>query len=206
MADRFAAGSACSQILKPLRGFRMTPGDEERGSGIPRHAIINTTMLVKTSCKRISLLLILASVAVAQQDPPFRLNPRLYNPFSDPKAEIAEAIKDARQDHKRILLVFGGNWCLDCHVLDYRFHQMAIRPLVDDNFHVVHVDIGQYNRNLEIAQRYGTSLKKGVPAVAVLSSTGRLLFGQTNGEFEKASKLDPAVIIEFLNKWKPPGR
>src|SRR5438309_6230738 len=64
-----------------------------------------------------------------QPDPPFRLNPRLYNPFADAKTEIADAVKQARQDHKRILLVFGGNWCLDCHVLDYRFHQSAIRPL-----------------------------------------------------------------------------
>lgn len=148
--------------------------------------------------------------AFAQQspqspDPPFRLNPRLYNPFADAKAEIAEAVKQAHEDHKRILLVFGGNWCLDCHVLDYRFHQNAIRSLVENNFHVVHVDIEQYDKNLDIAQRYGTSLKRGVPAVAVLSSDGKLLFGQKNGEFEKARELDPSVIVTFLNKWKPPA-
>jgi thioredoxin 1 len=142
--------------------------------------------------------------AQEQPDPPFRLNPRLYNPFVDAKTEIADAVKQARQDHKRILLVFGGNWCLDCHVLDYRFHQNAIRPLVENNFHVVHVDIEQYDKNLDIAQRYGTSLKRGVPAVAVLSSDGKLLFGQTKGEFEKARELDPAVILAFLDKWKPP--
>jgi thiol:disulfide interchange protein len=143
--------------------------------------------------------------AGAQQDPPFRPNPRLYNPFADAKQEIAEAVKQARQDHKRILLVFGGNWCLDCHVLDYRFHQHAIQPLVDDNFHVVHVDVEHYDKNLDIAQRYKTSLKRGVPAVAVLSSNGKLLYAQSNGEFEKASTLDPSVIVAFLNKWKPPA-
>ena len=138
-----------------------------------------------------------------QQDPPFHPNPRLYNPFADAKAEIAEAIKQAKQDHKRILLVFGGNWCLDCHVLDYRFHQNAIRPLVENNFHVVHVDIEQYDKNLDLAKEYKTNLKGGVPAVAVLSSIGKLLWSQNNKEFEKASQLDPSVIVAFLNKWKP---
>jgi uncharacterized protein YyaL (SSP411 family) len=114
-------------------------------------------------------------------------------------------VKQAKQDHKRILLVFGGNWCLDCHVLDYRFHQNAIRPLVENNFHVVHVDIEQYDKNLDIAKQYQTDLKGGVPAVAVLSSGGKLLWSQKNKEFEKARSLDPALIIAFLNKWKPPA-
>lgn len=159
--------------------------------------------LAVTFC--MTLALCCGARAQEQPDPPFRLNPRLYNPFADAKAEIAEAVKEAKQDHKRILLVFGGNWCLDCHVLDYRFHQNAIRPFVENNFHVVHVDIEQYDKNVDIAQRYGTSLKRGVPAVAVLSSDGKLLFGQTKGEFEKARELDPSVIIAFLNKWKPPA-
>ncbi|HZU22372.1 MAG TPA: thioredoxin family protein [Terriglobales bacterium] len=153
------------------------------------------------------ILCVMAALACAAQqaDPPFHPNPRLYNPFADAKAEISEAIKQAHQDHKRILLVFGGNWCLDCHVLDYRFHQNAIRPLVEDNFHVVHVDIEQYDKNLDVAERYGTSLKRGVPAVAVLSSEGKLLFAQKQGEFENARDLDPAAIVAFLNKWKPPA-
>src|SRR5947209_10090954 len=80
-----------------------------------------------------------------QPDPPFRMNPRLYDPFTDARKEIAEALSAARRDHKRVLLVFGGNWCLDCHVLEYRFHQNAIRPLVESNFHLVHVDVGRYD-------------------------------------------------------------
>jgi thioredoxin-related protein len=152
-----------------------------------------------------AMLWALCGVSAAQPDPPFHPNPRLYNPFADAKAEIAEAVKQAHQDHKRILLVFGGNWCLDCHVLDYRFHQNAIRPLVENNFHVVHVDVEQYNKNLDIAARYHTSLKRGVPAIAVLSSDGKLLYAQSNGEFEKARELTPDDIIGFLNKWKPPA-
>lgn len=161
-----------------------------------------------TLCTSVSsvvlLLLLLAGPAPAQPDPPFRMNPRLYDPFTDAHKEIAEAITQARKDHKRVMLVFGGNWCLDCHVLEYRFHQHAIQPLVDANFHVVHVDIGRYDHNLDIAKQYQTNLKGGVPAVAVLSSAGKLLWSQNNKEFEKASTLDPQIIIAFLNKWKPP--
>lgn len=162
---------------------------------------------MRSGLRLLLVVALCAGVCFTQQaDPPFKLNPRLYNPFSDPKAEIAEAIKQAHADHKRILLDFGGNWCLDCHVLDYRLHQNAIRPLLDANFHLVHVDIGDYNKNLDLAARYAIPLKKGVPALAVLSSDGKLLWSQQNQEFEKARELDPTVIVNFLNKWKPPKK
>jgi hypothetical protein len=109
-----------------------------------------------------------------------------------------------------VLLVFGGNWCPDCHVLDYRFHQEPVKSLVESNFIVVHVDIGEgdgrYAKNTDLAQKYQIPLKKGVPAVAVLSGTGRLLYSQQNGEFEAARRLDPQQILEFLNRWKPPAK
>jgi len=34
----------------------------------------------------------------------------LYDESADARADIAKAITDGQRDHKRILLVFGGNW------------------------------------------------------------------------------------------------
>jgi hypothetical protein len=68
---------------------------------------------------------------------------------------------------------------------------------------VVHVDIGEYNKNLDVATKYEVPLERGVPAAAVLESDGKLLFTQKNKEFEKAQSLAPEDILAFLNKWKP---
>src|SRR5215831_10004282 len=79
----------------------------------------------------------------------------LYPENVDAKAEIAEALVNAAKTHRRVLLVFGGNWCYDCHVLDAAFHSPEIAPTLNRNYVVVHVDIGEYNKNLDLAKKYG---------------------------------------------------
>jgi thioredoxin 1 len=129
----------------------------------------------------------------------------LYPAEADAQKEITEALATAAKSHKHILLIFGGNWCYDCHVLDEAFHTPEIAPTLNHNFVVAHIDIGEYNKNLEIAKKYEVPLERGVPAAAVLDSDGNLLFSQKNQEFEKARSLAPEDILAFLNKWKPAG-
>jgi thioredoxin 1 len=127
----------------------------------------------------------------------------IYPANVDAKAEIAEAVATAAKTHRRVILVFGGNWCYDCHVLDTAFHSSEIAPTLNSNFVVVHVDVGEFNKNLDIADKYEVPLRNGVPASAVLESDGKLLFSQKQGEFESARSLASEDVLAFLNKWKP---
>jgi len=127
----------------------------------------------------------------------------LYAPPEDAPAEIAEALAAAAKDHKRVILVFGANWCYDCHVLDTAFHSKAIAPLVNSNYHVVHVNVGDEDKNLDLAQKYGVPLNKGIPGLAVLNSDGSLVYSQKQGEFENSVRIGPADVTAFLKKWAP---
>lgn len=136
--------------------------------------------------------------------PALHRNPNLYNPDADARVEIQDAVTKAKSAHERVILVFGGNWCYDCHVLDQAFHQADVAPLVERNFQVVHVDIGtDGKKNHDLAAEYKLPLEKGVPALAILGPDGRLLYSQMNGEFESARSMDPDDVLAFLNKWKP---
>jgi hypothetical protein len=126
----------------------------------------------------------------------------LYPTTADAKSEIAEAIHSATAARKRILVVFGANWCYDCHVLEEAFHSPEISPTMESSFEVVHVDIGKMDKNLDVAKQYDVPLDRGVPALAVLESDGKLLFSQKRGEFEAARSMAPEDILDFLNKWK----
>lgn len=131
-------------------------------------------------------------------------NPKLYRPDVDARTEIQEALARATKDHQRVILVFGGNWCYDCHVLDQAFHQPDVAPVVDNNFIVVHVDIGDDGKkNNDLASQYRIPIDKGVPAIAILGADGKLLYSQQQGEWQAARSMDPDDIIVFLNKWKP---
>lgn len=130
---------------------------------------------------------------------------RIYDEQADAHAAIADAIAQATHSRRRVILIFGGNWCPDCQVLDQAMHEPTLAPLVERNFFVVHIDIGhgEHRLNRDLAERYKIPLDKGVPALAVLNSDGTLLFAQRNGEWEAARTMDPDDIQDFLEKWKP---
>lgn len=134
---------------------------------------------------------------------PLDTSKNIYVPGLNAHTEITDALKLAVQKHKRVLVVFGANWCYDCHVLDLAFHRPDVEAVLKPNFEVVHVDVGQGEKNQDIMQQYRVPMAKGIPAIAVLDSAGQLLFSQQGGEFEKARVLGPDDVIAFLNKWKP---
>ena len=149
--------------------------------------------------KLLSLFFVLTFVAAATQ----AAHATIYPDPSEANADIAAAIKTASATHKRILLDFGGDWCGDCKVLDIYFHDATNSPIVAANFVVVHVNVGHLDVNQNIAEKYQIPLKKGVPAMAVLSDHGELLFSQQDQQFEKMSTLQSSALTEFLMKWKP---
>jgi len=155
-------------------------------------------------------LIVATSRSDLEPNPPRRLpepvkpNTDLYAPPEEAKAEIEAALASAAKDHKRVILVFGANWCYDCHVLDATFHSKTIAPFVNANYHVVHVNVGDEDKNLDLAERYGVPLKKGIPGLAVLDPGGHLVYSQKEGEFENSVRIGPADVTAFLKKWAPP--
>ncbi len=143
-----------------------------------------------------------ALLALAVALPAFAL-PDIYPPPEQAQADLNEALKQAVVKHRRVIVDFGGNWCTDCHVLDNYLHDSTNQPLIEANFLVVHVNVGRIDQNLDMAERYGINLKKGVPAVAVLSSHGKLLYSQTEGEFEDMRHMESSAVTKFLQRWKP---
>jgi thioredoxin 1 len=134
---------------------------------------------------------------------PAKPNTQLYPPPEEAQAEISSALAAASRDHKRVLLVFGGNWCYDCHVLDATFRSREFAPVVNANYHVIHINVGNYDANLDLADKYQIPLKKGVPSLAILDPDGKLVVSQKNGEFESTVRIGPEDVLEFLKKWKP---
>lgn len=137
----------------------------------------------------------------APLEKPSTINPNLYRPGVNATKEIQEARVAALKQNKRVLLVFGANWCIDCHILDRAFHQPRVSPLLEGNYVVVHVDVGKYDKNLTLAKQYHIDLGKGVPSVAVIDGKNTLLVSST--EFEKAHLLTENDVVDFLTLWKP---
>jgi len=130
---------------------------------------------------------------------------RIYPDVAAANADIAAALKDAAKTHRRVIIDFGGDWCTDCRILDLRFRERANAELLQRHYVVVHVNVGNngIKTNFDVAERYGIPLGKGVPALAVLESDGRLIYSQKNGEFESMRSMDRASVTDFLKRWAP---
>ena len=126
----------------------------------------------------------------------------IYAADADAHQEIQEALKRATAEKKHVLLVFGANWCYDCHVLDRALHEDPAGKIVRESFLLVHVDIGEGEKNAELTRTYRIPVEKGVPAVAVLNSDGKLLYSSGDGEFESARRMMKRDLVAFLRRWQ----
>ena len=151
---------------------------------------------------KFKLLVLLAAWTLALAAHP--AGREIYPDPSQAKADLAAGLKAAAQAHKRIIVDFGGNWCGDCQVLDIYFHNAQNAPILESNFVLVHINIGRMDENLDIAERFGIPVTLGVPALAVLSPGGKILYGQRGGEFSHMGKMEPSAVTKFLVQWRAP--
>jgi thioredoxin 1 len=123
-----------------------------------------------------------------------------YDETADAKAEIRQALAQAATSGVPVLVVFGANWCGDCRILDMAIKQGASAPLVAREFKVVKVNVGRFDRNVDIAQSYGVPLKNGIPAIVVLSPQNQVLYITREGELADARNMGENGIYEFFKR------
>lgn len=140
--------------------------------------------------------LLLAATLAAEASGP----PPIYDEGVDAKAAIQATLLDAEKAKVPVLVVFGANWCGDCRMLDATFKNGPSAPLIAKSFKVVKVDVGRFDRNVDIAEGYRVPLKKGIPAVAVLSSQGKLLYATEGGELADARKMGDQGVYDFFTR------
>jgi len=127
----------------------------------------------------------------------------IYDEKADAPEQIRAAIAEASRRGKNIVLVFGANWCPDCHALDAQMHKPELAGIIQKNFLILNVDTGHGDKNLDVAQKYGVPLEHGIPALAVLDPHGKLLYAQDQGQFADARHMSYESIKAFFEHWKP---
>ncbi len=101
--------------------------------------------------------------------------PYPYDEKADAEADLAAALKRAKKAHKLTLIDFGGNWCPDCRIFAGVIEQPDVKRWVDKHYEVVTVNVGRYDKNMQIPARYGVDKLKGVPSFLVVDGDGKLV-------------------------------
>lgn len=125
-----------------------------------------------------------------------------YDEKADGAGQIEAAGKVAKASGRRVLVVFGGNWCKWCRALDGLFAEdAAVKEALDQAFVVVHVNS---DTNVPLNQKYGNPFQYGFPVLVVLDADGKKLHVQESGSLEMGDQTvrhDPAKVLIFLKQW-----
>jgi thiol-disulfide isomerase/thioredoxin len=159
----------------------------------------------------LSVLPFLASVATAAAAPKVSIASLTnlpvverspYDPNADATAAVDAAFARARKSGKRVLIDVGGNWCPDCIVLANLMQLAELKPFLAAHFEIVSVDVGRFDKNLQIPARFGiTERLEGVPSVIVAEPDGRFVNRGRIAALADARHMTPQAIADWLALW-----
>ena len=143
--------------------------------------------------KRLLVLVLLAmSLSALAADRP-------YDEKADAGATVKQALINGQKAGKPVLLVFGANWCADCLALDKALQSEKNAELIAREFEVVKINVGRFDHNTELVKEYGNPIKKGIPAVVVVSPGNKVLYTTKAGELANARTMSTDGIYEFFH-------
>ena len=121
-----------------------------------------------------------------------------YDENADALENISMALKNAKLENKYVLLQMGGNWCPDCRTLGEYFSRPDIKQWLDNRLILVSIDVGEWNRNLDIVEEYGNPISEGIPALVLLNSNDEVMLATLAGELASARSMSKDDLIEWL--------
>lgn len=126
---------------------------------------------------------------------------RLFDSERDASADVDAALAKGKAENKITLVVMGANWCHDSRALAGWFTtDEDIINLLDRNYVVTYVDVGQKNRNIDIAQRFGIAEIVGTPTVIMVDPAGTVLNPETAKTWRNSASRSKDGILDELEK------
>ena len=139
-------------------------------------------------------------IATMEQLPVVLMQP--YDEHANADAAVAAAFDRAKKSHKRVLIDLGGNWCVDCVVLANFVEQPAVKKFVAVHYEWVAVDVGRFDRNLQIPARFGLTRRlTGVPTIIIATPDGKQLNQNDVFVLSDARSMTPQSVADYLAKY-----
>jgi len=127
---------------------------------------------------------------------------KLYSPEANAKKEIAEAVKQAKESDKHVLIQVGGNWCIWCaRFNDFVTNDKSLDSLMNANYVVYHLNYSKENKNQELLARYEFPQRFGFPVFLILDEKGDLIHTQTSWYLEAGKSYDKEKVTAFFTDW-----
>lgn len=132
-----------------------------------------------------------------------RASPHPYGADADADRSVDGALAVARAERKLVFIDLGGNWSPDSRLLA-RFMQLPeIKRFVAAHYVVVHVNVGHFNKNLQIPARWGiVGPLAGSPAVLIIDPADNSLVDRSQFvALARVHEMRPQQIADWMVHW-----
>ena len=147
--------------------------------------------------KNFLLIMFLMSAMVNAQD-----KVQIYDPMADARHDLQQAIQQAGQENKHVLIQVGGNWCPWCVKLHGFFESEAvIDSILKADYVRVKINFSKENKNPETMTLLEYPQRFGFPVLVVLDAAGKRLHTQNTGYLEQDKGYDVEKVKGFLLDW-----
>ena len=121
-----------------------------------------------------------------------------YQEIKVTQTMVDSALKQANAQQKLLMVEFGANWCEYCVVLARDLEQGDTLSYFQKHFVVLKVDVGKFDKNLDIAKSLDVDLQRGIPTAVFFARDGSRIGATNKGELEPSRKYGAKQILAFL--------
>lgn len=134
------------------------------------------------------------------------MGPDIFDPKAKAEDLIEQAVTQATREEKRVLLLFGANWCPWCRRLHAALTKdAAVQARLKEKFILVFVDANTRNdkqRNAAVIAKYGDPLQHGLPVFVVLKRDGKQIGTRETASLAADTDAKVAARVRaFLDEW-----
>ena len=124
--------------------------------------------------------------------------PLPYNGEEYSAEQINDFLDETLQQSKQPILIFGGNWCPDCRILDGTLQLPTIKKFMNKNYNIMHIDIGRYDKNMELISYFEIPKEKGVPRVLVFDKNKIIINKKSTKEWTTARDRRKQEVFDYF--------
>ena len=124
--------------------------------------------------------------------------PLPYNGEIYSESDIERFLDSSINKLKQPIIIFGGNWCPDCRILEGTLQLPTIKKYMIEHYEIMHVDVGRYDKNMNLISYFKIPKEEGVPRVLVFDNKKNILNMESTKEWTTARDRKQQEIFNYF--------
>ena len=124
--------------------------------------------------------------------------PLPYNGEIYSESDIERFLDSSINKSKQPIIIFGGNWCPDCRILEGTLQLPTIKKYMIEHYEILHVDVGRYDKNMNLISYFKIPKEEGVPRVLVFDTNKNILNKESTKEWTTARDRKQQEIFNYF--------